>query len=178
MVNPLCTDGDWDHFACNWHTKIKLVQERESDEWKWIPFDLLVWRLMWWDSSGLYATEQRHSVILITSLLTCILTCCGSICSLWCSSFIRHIASLIYFTFFGICALLLCFIALTLCYSCSSVVIHSPTVKLAKLSLANILSAWASAVLSTKILPGVKAGCSPSGEANSPLPLSLQKWLF
>lgn len=33
------------HFACNWHTKIKLLQERESDEWKWIPLDLLFWIL-------------------------------------------------------------------------------------------------------------------------------------
>lgn len=32
IVIPLCTDGDRDHFACNWHAKIKLVQERESDE--------------------------------------------------------------------------------------------------------------------------------------------------
>lgn len=32
IVIPLCADGHGDHFACNCQTKIKLVQERDSDE--------------------------------------------------------------------------------------------------------------------------------------------------
>lgn len=71
MAIPLCADGNRDHCACNWQTKIKLEQEGESVEWKWFPLDLLVLRLMWWDVLGLSAAEQLHSVILITSRLKC-----------------------------------------------------------------------------------------------------------